>query len=138
MVPPHGLQKLKAAPYQFLRVRFTRFILPVNGMCTKCVHDRHSDCIAPRRNHYQRHPPYSLHHRMGHRGSVRYIILSFDREELLVFVNRKCYSTKTPAALSSFRLGYHIPSLSARRVCIANFGSIPLSNKYSKSEKTSA
>ena len=46
MVPPHGLQKLKVAPYQFLRVRFTRFILPVNGMCTKCVHDRYSDCIA--------------------------------------------------------------------------------------------
>jgi len=23
MVPPHGLQKLKVAPYQFLRVRFT-------------------------------------------------------------------------------------------------------------------
>ena len=37
MVPPHGLQKLKVAPYQFLRVRFTWIILPVNGMCTKCV-----------------------------------------------------------------------------------------------------
>ena len=35
MVPPHGLQKLKAAPYQFLSVKFTRFILPVNGMCAK-------------------------------------------------------------------------------------------------------
>ena len=39
MVPPHGLQKLKVAPYQFLRVRFTRLMLPVNEMCTKCVHD---------------------------------------------------------------------------------------------------
>jgi hypothetical protein len=38
--PPHGLQKLKDAPYQFLRVRFTWLTLPVNGMCTKCVHDR--------------------------------------------------------------------------------------------------
>ena len=37
MVPPHGLQKLKVAPYQFLRVRFTRLVLPVNQMCTKCV-----------------------------------------------------------------------------------------------------
>ena len=35
-----ALQKLKDAPYQFLRVRFTRLILPVHGMCTKCVHDR--------------------------------------------------------------------------------------------------
>ena len=40
MVLPHGLQKLKVAPYQFLRVRLTRLMLPVNQMCTKCVHDR--------------------------------------------------------------------------------------------------
>lgn len=32
-------------------------------------------------------PPYSQHHRMGHRGSIRYIILGFDIEVMLVFVN---------------------------------------------------
>ena len=41
MVPPHGLQKLKVAPYQFLRVRFTQLKLPVNPRCVpfepKCV-----------------------------------------------------------------------------------------------------
>ena len=41
MVPPHGLQNLKVAPYQFLSVRFTRLMLPVNPRCVpfeaKCV-----------------------------------------------------------------------------------------------------
>ena len=41
MVPPHGLQKLKVAPYQFLDVRFTQLYLPVNPRCVpfeaKCV-----------------------------------------------------------------------------------------------------
>ena len=48
MVPPHGLRKLKVALYQFLRVRFTRLVRPVNQMCTKCSHDRYSDLLPLR------------------------------------------------------------------------------------------
>ena len=43
MVPPHGLQKLKVAPYQFLRLRFTRIIMPVNGMCPQQIIQ--NDCL---------------------------------------------------------------------------------------------
>ena len=89
VVPPHGLRKLKVTPNQFLRVRFTRLVRPVNQMCTKCSHDRYSDCIAPKRNHYRRYPTYPKHHRVGHTECIRYFMLSFDREMMLVFVNRE-------------------------------------------------
>ena len=35
MVPPHGLRELKVTSNQFLRVRVTRFIQPVNFWKTR-------------------------------------------------------------------------------------------------------
>ena len=49
MVPPHGLQKLKVAPYQFLRVWFTQLELPVNPRCVPHVSTTDAQIALPLR-----------------------------------------------------------------------------------------